>query len=178
MQRKDFMMTEYFDVGKIVNTHGIKGEVRVNSITNYPEDRYYDGSPLVLFKEQGEPVELVVNSYRVHKSFDLLTFKDHASINDVEKYVGGMLRVSEDNLFVLEENEFYLHEIIGLNVMDEDGTEIGKIKEVLSPGANDVWVVQRQGQKDLLLPYIESVILNVDLDKGQVTVHIMEGLDE
>lgn len=172
------MMTKYFDVGKIVNTHGIKGEVRVNSITNYPEGRYYEGSPLILFKEQEETVDLIVDSYRVHKNFDLLTFKDHASINDVEKYVGGMLKVSEDNLFVLEENEFYLHEIIGLNVFDEDGEEIGKVKEVLSPGANDVWVVQRQGQEDLLLPYIESVVLNVDLEEGQVTIHMMEGLDE
>jgi len=171
-------MTEYFDVGNIVNTHGLKGEVRVQSITNYPKDRYYVGSPLVLFKEKEEPVELEVSSYRAHKNFDLLTFKNHPSINDVEKYVGGLLKVSEDHLFELNEDEYYLHEIIGLEVINEEGEKIGKIKEILSPGANDVWVVQRQNQKDLLLPYIESVILNVDLEKEQVVVHVMEGLDE
>jgi len=178
MQRKDLMMTEYFDVGKIVNTHGIKGEVRVNSITNYPKERYYEGSPLVLFKENEEPIELIIKSHRVHKNFDLLTFKDHFSINEVEKYVGGVLKVSEDYLFELSDDEFYLHEIIGLQVVDEEGENIGTVKEILSPGANDVWVVQRQGQKDLLLPYIDSVILHVDLEKNQVIVHVMEGLDE
>jgi len=172
-------MTEYFDVGNIVNTHGIKGEVRVQSITNLPEDRYAKGSPLVWFGKNNEPIDLVVTSHRVHKNFDLLKFEGYPSINDVEKLVGGMLKVSEDHLSEdLDENEFYYYEIIGLQVVDEEGNHLGKVKEIMSPGANDVWVVERPGKKDLLLPYIEPVILNIDLDKEEVTVHVMEGLDE
>jgi len=78
----------------------------------------------------------------------------------------------------LAENEFYYHEIIGLEVVEEDGTVIGKVKEILSPGANDVWVVKRKGKRDLLLPYIPPVILNVDVSQHRVDVSIMEGLDD
>lgn len=171
-------MTEYFDVGKVVNTHGLKGEVRVISITNTPEERYYKGSPLTWFGKNGEQVDLVVRTHRVHKNFDLLMFDDHLTINEVEKYVGGILKVSEEYLLNLDENEFYLHEIIGCTVIDKDGNEIGRIKEILSPGANDVWVVQRQNKKDLLLPYIESVILDVNSEDKLITAHILEGLDD
>ncbi|MFU1850434.1 ribosome maturation factor RimM, partial [Enterococcus faecium] len=74
------------------------------------------------------------------------------------------------------ENEYYYHEIIGLTVIDEQARELGKIKEILSPGANDVWVVQRKGKKDALIPYIESVVKQIDLDKGEVHIEIPEGL--
>lgn len=169
---------EYYDVGKVVNTHGLKGEVRVISITNNPQDRYAIGSELTWFGEGGEAVDLEVSGHRVHKNFDLLQFKGYPTINEVEDFVGGILRVREDYLLELNEHEFYLHEIIGCQVVDENGEEIGKVKEVLSPGANDVWVVQRYKQKDLLLPYIESVILKVDVANQVVTAHILEGLDD
>ncbi len=97
---------------------------------------------LTLFQDGKAPVELTVKSHRKHKNFDLLSFEGHPSINDVEKYRDGILKVSKDNSVDLAENEFYYHEIIGLHVL-EDGTELGKVKEILSPGANDVWVVQR-----------------------------------
>ena len=100
------------------------------------------GTVLTLFQDGKAPVELTVKSHRKHKNFDLLSFEGHPSINDVEKYRDGILKVSKDNSVDLAENEFYYHEIIGLHVL-EDGTELGKVKEILSPGANDVWVVQR-----------------------------------
>lgn len=120
-------------------------------------------------------MELTVKSHRKHKNFDLLSFEGHPSINDVEKYRDGILKVSKDNSVDLAENEFYYHEIIGLRVL-EDGTELGKVKEILSPGANDVWVVQRPKKADILLPYIASVVKEVDLEAGVVRVEIPEGL--
>ncbi|WP_165003389.1 MULTISPECIES: ribosome maturation factor RimM [unclassified Enterococcus] len=169
-------MTEYLNVGKIVNTQGIKGEVRVISTTDFPEERYKKGTVLTLFQEGKAPVELTVRSHRKHKNFDLLSFEGHPSINDVEKYRDGILKVSKDESVELEENEFYYHEIIGLKVIEEDGSELGKVKEILSPGANDVWVVQRPKKEDVLLPYIASVVKEVDLDAGIVHVEIPEGL--
>lgn len=169
---------EYFDVGKVVNTHGLKGEVRVISITNTPEDRYYEGAPLTWFGADGSKEELTVRSHRTHKNFNLLTFENYYNINQVEKFVGGMLKISEDYLLDLPENTFYIHEVIGSRVIDDAGEDIGKVKEILSPGANDVWVIQRQNKKDLLIPYIESVVLDVDLENQVVTIHMMEGLDE
>lgn len=169
-------MTEYLNVGKIVNTQGIKGEVRVISQTDFPELRYQKGAKLTLFQEQKAPVELIVKSHRKHKNFDILSFENHPNINDVEKYRDGILKVDKTDLTELAEDEFYYHEIIGLTVFDEKQQELGKIKEILSPGANDVWVVQRPKKKDILLPYIDSVIKVIDLENGQVFVEIPEGL--
>ena len=169
-------MTEYLNVGKIVNTHGIRGEVRVISQTDFPELRYQKGKKLTLFRKGKEPLELTITSHRKHKNFDLLTFEGYPNINDVEPFRDGILKVSEDDLTDLEENEYYYYEIIGLNVIDENGELLGKIKEILSPGANDVWVVQRKGKKDALIPYIESVVKEIDLDANEVHVEIPEGL--
>lgn len=169
-------MTDYLNVGKIVNTQGLKGEVRVISQTDFPELRYKKGTVLTLVQENHAPIQLTVKSHRKHKNFDILSFEDHPSINDVEKYRDGMLKISKAELTELPENEFYYHEIIGLTVIDEQGDELGTIKEILSPGANDVWVVQRLKQKDILLPYIDSVVQTIDLDNGTVTVEIPEGL--
>ena len=169
-------MTEYLNVGKIVNTHGIRGEVRVISQTDFPEERYRKGQRLTLFRENKAPLELTVAGHRKHKNFDLLTFEGYPTINDVEPLRDGILKVSKDELSELTENEYYYHEIIGLTVIDEQARELGKIKEILSPGANDVWVVQRKGKKDALIPYIESVVKQIDLDKGEVHIEIPEGL--
>ncbi|MBM7690137.1 ribosome maturation factor RimM [Enterococcus ureilyticus] len=169
-------MTEYLNVGKIVNTQGLKGEVRVISQTDFPELRYKKGSVLMLFQEKKEPIELTIKTHRKHKNFDIVTFEDHFSINDVEKYRDGILKVSKEDLTDLPGDEFYYHEIIGLTVVDENNKELGKIKEILSPGANDVWVVQRPKKKDVLIPYIESVVKSIDLESGIVRVEIPEGL--
>ena len=107
-------MTEYLNVGKIVNTHGIRGEVRVISQTDFPEERYRKGAELTLFRENKEPLPLIVSGHRKHKNFDLLTFEGYPNINDVEPFRNGILKVTKDDLVDLAENEFYYHEIIGL----------------------------------------------------------------
>lgn len=172
---------EYFEVGTIVNTHGIKGEVRVQSITSHPEVRYAKGSQLMWFNEKETKSELLtVKKHRVHKNFYLLTFDGFENINDVEQFVRGTLNVTEDQLLdlELEEDEFYHHAVIGLEVIDEDGEHIGELKEIIETGANDVWVVKRENQKDLLLPFIESVVKLIDFEQETITVHVLEGLDD
>ena len=171
-------MKTLYNVGKIVNTQGIKGEVRVISKTDFPEERYKKGSTLSLFQDGKLVTDLTVASHRKHKNFDILSFENHPNINDVEKYRDGILKVSEDRLTELPQNEFYLHQIVGLTVQDEEKNTIGKISEVMSPGANDVWVIERPKKKDLLIPYIEEVVLEVDLENQMVTIHMMEGLDD
>ncbi|WP_414840128.1 ribosome maturation factor RimM [Carnobacterium sp. TMP28] len=169
-------MTKLYNVGKIVNTQGIKGEVRVISRTDFPEKRYKKGSILLLDQPGNKTIELVVASRRKHKTFDIVSFENHPNINDVEKYRDGILKITEEQMGDLPENEFYLHQIIGLSVQDEKGQELGEITEVLSPGANDVWVIKQLNGKDLLIPYIEDIVLKVDLENELVTIHVMEGL--
>ena len=168
----------YFNVGKIVNTQGLQGELRVLIVTDFSEERFKKGSKLSIFDDKNQFVmEVEIASHRKQKNFDIVKFKGLYHINDVEKYKGCSLKVAEEDLADLEEDEFYYHEIIGLDVYEGDQL-IGQIKEILQPGANDVWVVARKGKRDLLLPYIPPVILKVDIPNGRVEVDIMEGLDD
>ena len=170
-------MTEWYFVGKIVNTHGIRGEVRVISQTDFPDERYAAGSHLYIGEDRAaDKTEVTVEAHRRHKNFDLLKFENYNSINEVEHFKGQSLYVSEDQLVDLGEHEFYYHEIIGCEVFDENHHLLGKITEILSPGANDVWVVKRKGKKDLLLPYIEDVVKVVNPDEKRVEVELMPGL--
>lgn len=168
----------YFNVGKIVNTQGLQGEMRVLSVTDFAEDRFKKGSELALFDDKDQFVSVVtIAKHRKHKNFDIIKFKDMNHINDIEKYKGFSLKVAEEHLTDLDDGEFYYHEIIGLDVYENDHL-IGQIKEILQPGANDVWVVKRKGKRDLLLPYIPPVILNVDIANHRVDVDVLEGLDD
>ncbi|MBB1086701.1 ribosome maturation factor RimM [Limosilactobacillus fastidiosus] len=168
---------KFYNVGKVVNTHGIRGEVRVIPTTDFVDKRFAKGAKLYLDESQGEPVELTIESARPHKGSLLVKFVGYDNINDVEVFRNHKLMVSEKDQQPLEDGSYYYHQIIGLTVKTVDGRELGKIKEILSPGANDVWVVQRPKQSDLLLPKIDDVIKNVDLEKGIVEVELLEGLE-
>jgi 16S rRNA processing protein RimM len=170
---------KWFNVGKIVNTHGIKGEVRVISRTDFADERYKIGNTLYIFMENAsEPIEVKVKSHRVHKSFDLLSFEGYDNINLVEKFKGALLKVPESQLGELEEGEYYFHEIIGCTVVTENGEAIGTVKEILTPGANDVWVVKGKGGKEILIPYIADVVIDVNVKEKTITIRPMEGLLE
>ncbi len=169
-------MSNWFNVGKIVNTHGIAGEVRVISRTDFKDERYKKGNKLYLFMpDNAEPIPLTVKSWRTHKNFDLLSFEGYNSINDVEKWKGGILKVSEEQLNSLDEDEYYFHEIIGCKVLLPNDEEIGKVTEILTPGANDVWVVKGKG-KTYYIPYIEHVVVEVNVKEKYIVIEPMEGL--
>jgi 16S rRNA processing protein RimM len=171
------MAEKWFNVGKIVNTHGIRGEVRVISKTDFAEERYEPGNTLYIFKEgSNEPIEVIVDTHRVHKNFDLLTFEGMHSIQDVEQFKGSLLKVDENQLTELDEGEFYFHEIIGCQMFTDQGEEIGTIREILATGANDVWVVKRKVGKDLLVPYIEDIVREINVEEKKVVITPMEGL--
>ena len=167
----------WYNVGKIVNTHGIMGEVRVISSTDFPEERYAIGSNLGLFMPGSEkPISLTVASHRKHKNFDLLTFENHPYLQDVEAYRDGVLKVSEDKLGQLEDGVFYHHEIIGCQVVTIEGTEIGQVTEILETGANDVWTVKPVTGKLQYIPYIDDVVKEVDIDNNKIVIDPIEGL--
>ncbi|WP_265606281.1 ribosome maturation factor RimM [Bacillus velezensis] len=171
------MTNRWFNVGKIVNTHGIKGEVRVISKTDFAEERYKPGNTLYLFAEgAAEPIKVTVSAHRLHKQFHLLQFKEMPSLNEVEHLRNMVIKVPEEDLGELEEDEFYFHEIIVCEVVSEDGELIGTVKEILTPGANDVWVVARKGKKDALIPYIASVVKDININEKKIKIHVMEGL--
>ena len=168
----------YFNVGKIVNTQGLQGEMRVLSVTDFAEERFKKGNKLALFDKKDQFVmDVEIASHRKAKNFDIIKFKGMYHINDIEKFRDFSLKVAEEDLSDLEDGEFYYHEIIGLEVYEND-VLLGTIKEILQPGANDVWVVKRKGKRDLLLPYIPPVVLEIDIKQGRGDVEIPEGLDD
>lgn len=164
-----------FNVGKIVNTHGIRGEVKVLRITDFDE-RFEPGEPLYWVSGEGKPEKLIIASHRQHKGFDLISFEGLPSINEVEHLKGGILQIREEQLTELEEDEYYFHEIIGCDVVLDNGAKIGRVKEILTPGANDVWVIDREGKSDVLIPYIDDVVVSVDIGKQRIIIDPIEGL--
>ena len=167
-------MEDLLQVGVITQTHGIRGEVKVFPTTD--DAKRFKKLKNVILDNGKEKRELEITSVKFFKNLVILKFKDIDNINDVEKYKGCALLVSTDDLEELEENEFYYFEIIGCEVVTTDGEKIGEISEILETGANDVWVVKRQGQKDALIPYIEDVVKDVDIDTKTVTIQVLEGL--
>jgi 16S rRNA processing protein RimM len=173
------MKPKLFTVGKIVNTHGIRGELKILPQTDFPDVRFEPGSVLTFLNpENGATLEATVQSARENKNVYIVKFEQFDNINEVEKYKGWVLKVTEDQLVDLSEDEYYYHEIVGCRVITDEGLELGTISEILAPGANHVWVVERpKGQgKPVLIPVIDDVILKVDVAEKTVHIHLMEGL--
>jgi 16S rRNA processing protein RimM len=171
------MSEKLYTVGKIVNTHGIRGELKIISETDFPE-RFDVGSELVIVDAQNNQTQVKVQSSRLHKNMYVVKFDKYDNINDVEKYKGTLLKIEAKYQEPLEEGEYYYNEIIGCKVITEEGQELGLITEILTPGANDVWVVSLPNNKQLLLPVIDQVVLEVDVPAKIVRIHLMEGLLE
>ena len=168
---------EWFNVGKIVNTHGIQGEVRVLSRTDFPDERFAIGTKLGLFKKDAKkPIMVTIASRRQHKNFELLTFEGYPFIQDVEEFKESYLRIAEHDLTELEEGAYYHHEILGCTVFTNEGRELGKITEILETGANDVWEVTPPTGKKHYIPYIEEIVKEIDVEEKKVTIEVMEGL--
>ncbi|MCM3386728.1 ribosome maturation factor RimM [Ureibacillus chungkukjangi] len=170
---------EWYNVGRIVNTHGIRGEVRVLSTTDFEDVRFAIGNKLAVFKKDDKkPIWVTIESARRHKNFILLTFEGYNNINFVEPFKEGLLKVSKDQLDedVLEENEYYYFEIIGCEVFSEEGEQIGTITEILETGANDVWEVKNANGKKHYIPYIEDVVKEIDIEEKKIVIHVLEGL--
>lgn len=171
------MNIKRYNVGKVANTHGIKGELKIIPLTDFPEERFVKGSQLTLIDQSDkESIQVVVESARLHKNTYIVKLTAYDNINEVEKYKGWMLKIEQEQLADLDEDEYYYHEIVGCSVASDDGEELGTVSEILAPGANHVWVVDRPNGKPLLLPVIDDVVLNVDIESKRITVHLMEGL--
>lgn len=174
MKLGDKMQDDMFNIGKIVNTHGIKGEVKVVRITDFGE-RFTPGETLFAVTNSALE-ELEIDAHRVHKGFDLVQFKGYESINDVERFKNVLLQIHISQLTDLEEDAYYYYEIIGCTVYTDTKEKIGVVKEILAPGANDVWVVEASEGKDILIPYIADVVQTVNTEKKEIIITPMEGL--
>lgn len=167
-------MDNLLRVGVISSTHGIRGEVKVFPTTDDP-NRFMNLKKVILDTGK-EQIEMEITGVRFFKQMVIVKFKGYDNINDIEKYKGKDLLITRENAVKLEEGEYFIFDLIGCTVVTDEGEDFGTLVEVLQTGANDVYVVKTKEGKEVLLPNIESCILDVNIKEKKITAHIMEGL--
>lgn len=166
-------MEQMLRVGVITSTHGVRGEVKVFPTTDDAK-RFKTLKKVIL--DGREPLELSIEQVKFFKNMVILKFKGYDNINDVETWRQRDLLITRDQVVELKEDEYFITDLIGLTVVNEEEAVLGRVKDVLETGANDVYVVELTGGKELLLPAIKDCILNVDLEGGRMKVHVLDGL--
>lgn len=164
---------DYVLIGKIVNTFGIKGELKVDSYTDFVKERFKKETTVYIGEKH---IPLTVKSYRMHKGFLLVGFKDHEDINLVEKYKNQLIYKAKEDIRPLKKGEYYFSDLIGLNVFVE-GEEVGEVLKVEEGVRNNNLRVRRNDDgKEYLVPFLPVFIENVDLEEKRIDVVKMEGL--
>ncbi len=164
----------YIKIGKIVNTRGIKGELKIRSLTDFQNDRYKKGNTVYIYY-QNEYLPFKVKSYKSQKNMDYLVLLGFEDINKVEKYKGSDIYVSSEDDVSLTEDEYHILEIIGLKVY-QDNKIIGEIKDVLSYPQGDYLKISLNDEKTSLIPFRNEFVIEVNINKGFIEIIEMEGL--
>ncbi|WAM34726.1 ribosome maturation factor RimM [Caldicellulosiruptor morganii] len=167
-------MYRYLQVGKIVNTFGLKGEVKVIPLTDSPE-RFSELEYVLL--EDNLSQRLTIERYRVKDNIVIMKFKEISSIDDAQKLKNRFLVIERERAKKLPEDTYFICDIIGLEVCDLDGRKLGRIKDVLQTGSNDVYICQSYiGKKDLLIPALKDIVKEVNIEQGYMKIKVIEGL--
>lgn len=162
---------ETIKIGAIVNTHGLKGDLKVKSFSEFNDIRFQSGN-VVYIEYHGQMIEMEIDSFKEHKGMVLVSFKGQKDINLVEKYKGCTLYIKKEDLHDLEEDEVYYFDLMDCQVFDEDNHLLGKVEDIIETGANAVLRVN----KKILIPYVNDFIVDVDIENKKIIVHVMKGL--
>ena len=177
MPAKRINKPQYLLIGEILRPHGIRGELRLKILTDYPErvakiKTVYLGTDAA--DDAATPYQ--VQSARLHQQFLLLTLKEVQDRNEAETLRGQFVMIGIDDAVPLEDDEIYLYELIGLTVKTDTGEELGTIQDVLETGANDVYVVSSRKYGEVLIPAHDETVLEIDMESETVTVKLPDGL--
>lgn len=163
-----------YRIGQIVNTHGLKGELKIYSYTDYPER--FEEIQYFYMEENSEKFE--IEKVKYHKGMPILKIKGIDSIESAEKYRGNNLFIDEENVRELDEDEYMIGDLIGLDVELMDGTVLGQVVNVLQYTANDIYVIHSSGGDEYLVPALKEFVPTIDLQKKLMVVKPVEGLLE
>ncbi len=167
---------DFIRIGTIVNTHGLKGEVRIESCSDFDEVRYRKNNTVYILSE-GEYIPFCVDSFRMHKGRPLVGFKDHRDINLIEKYKGCDILINAADRHALPAGEYYADELIGLQVIDEEGNRIGEVGGIEETrGAQKNLRIMTESGRSFLLPDIPQFVLQVMPEEKTIRIHMDEGL--
>lgn len=167
-------MEKQLQVGVISSTHGVRGEVKVFPTTD--DVTRFRQLKKVHLDTGREMLPLEIQNVKFFKQFAILKFKGIDNINDIEKYRGKSLMIDREDAVDLDEDEYFIADMIGMKVCTEDGSEFGTLKDVMETGANDVYIIDSLEHGEVLIPAIKECILDVDMDEERMTIHLMEGL--
>lgn len=167
-------MPDFFEIGTIVNTHGVKGEVRVVPST-FDISRFELLNEVDVRTEKGN-LKIKIEHVWYHKQFVILKLKGINSIDDAAKLKLGVIIIPREAALPLNEDEYYFSDLYGMEVVTDSGEALGQISNIITTGANDVYAVCKENQKELLIPAIKQCILNVDTNNNKMTVHLLDGL--
>ena len=167
-------MEDLLKVGVITSTHGIRGEVKVFPTTD--DAKRFKKLKNVILDNGKEKIDMEIASVRFFKNMVILKFTGIDDINDVEKYKKAELYVTRENAVPLKKDEYFIADLIGVEVTSDEGEALGVIDDVLQTGANDVYVIKKAGCQDLLVPAIKACIKEVDIENQKMIVHLLAGL--
>lgn len=163
-------------VGKIVGTHGLKGEVKIKSNSSFSSERFKPGNNITI-KKNDKSINLECLRHRVHKGMDLVVFKGHEDINLIEKYRDYEVYADYDKN-LLDDDEYFYGEIIGCTVKTNDNRVLGVVESLMEAPRYEILVVKREGKKNLLIPYIEAFVLEDNIDNKEIIVSLIEGMED
>ncbi len=177
----DYKKTEvafmgYFEIGKITNVHGIKGTFKVFPTTEEP--KRFELLKEVTIDLNGVREVFNIKKIGYHKNMVLMTLHEIDDINEAEKYKNASVLIPDEQALALDEDEYYTRDLYDINVISSEGEELGTITDILVTGANDVYVVSKQGNKDILIPAIKDCVTDVDIVNRTMTVKLLKGLRE
>lgn len=163
---------EFLVVGKLGRPHGVRGEIVMDVYTEFPE-RLAPGVT-VLVGPHYQPLQ--ISKTRPHSRGMLLGFEGYQSREEIAELRNMLVQVRTADRPELPEGDYYHHQLLGLRVIEENGVGIGSITAIINTGANDVYVIQSESGEEVLIPAIESVVKDIDLENNQVTIHLLPGL--
>lgn len=167
-------MDDLLQVGAITQTHGLRGEVKVFPTTD--DVKRFKKLKEVILDTGKEKMALEIENVRFFKQFAILKFKGFDNINDIERYKGKSLYVTRENAVKLRKDEYFIADLIGVKIYDEQDVYMGMLKDVIVTGANDVYEIALEDGRTLLLPAIKQCVLDVDIEQRRMKVHVLDGL--
>ncbi len=170
------MKNQYITIGRVSGLHGLKGNIRIHYYNERRSD-FLSYRKVYLKDREGRMEPHEVQEAKIHGKFISARLKGCGDVADAKKFIGASVLVERGNLPPLEEGEYYWFEVIGMDVVTEDGRALGRVKAILPTGSNDVYLV-RGAEGEWLIPATEEVIMRVDRGKGQMVIHLIEGLLE
>ncbi len=160
-------------IGKIVAPHGVRGDIRIMPLTDKPE-QFLDLDYLLL----ADGRKLTVKNARFHKRMVLITTKEITSMNEAELLRDKEIYIKSEDLPPLDEGQFYVADLVGLPVYEEDGTQIGTFKDAITTGSNDVYIIAVPDGKDILIPALKIYVKEINLLQKRIVVKMPEWIEE